>query len=289
MNVAVKILEKKALKKLGKDKRNTNSENPYNERVPIYKGNKIVKWRTQERAIPAGLSKNDATILRKVRKRAYRWDQGFRCCCLNIRFGWSAIIGLLPVIGDAVDLLMALSLIKKAAKVDGGLPKRLYGMMFTNIMLDFAIGFIPLLGDFADVFFRANTRNAWLLDAYLAEKAKALQAGVVQDPDTGSIVQMPEELQVAPGDRDLESGVTSVAASNVQGPTPMTPAVTASHPVRHAPAGNMSGPPQNPPAAPVRKLTPPRAPIGGGLPGRQITPQANKQDPRDNRAQGGHR
>ncbi|KAK4193586.1 hypothetical protein QBC35DRAFT_915 [Podospora australis] len=278
MNVAVKILEKKALKKLGKDKTNTNSENPYNEKVPIYKGNKIVKWKTQERPIPAGLSQNDAKILRKVRKRAYRWDMGFRCCCLNVRFGWSAIIGLLPVIGDAIDLLMALSLIKKAAKVDGGLPKRLYGMMFTNIMLDFAIGFIPLLGDFADVFFRANTRNAWLLDAYLTEKAKALQAGVVQDPETGSIVQIPEELLVTEGNRDVETGVAPATASTMQGPAPVTPAaVTASRPVRNVPTT-----PQNPPGAPVRKLTPPRAPIGGGLPGRQITPQ--KQDPRDNRA-----
>lgn len=43
-----------------------------------------------------GISKNDAEILRKVRKKAYRYDQSFDCCC-GIKFGWSAIIGLFPV------------------------------------------------------------------------------------------------------------------------------------------------------------------------------------------------
>ncbi|KAK4200550.1 hypothetical protein QBC40DRAFT_279865 [Triangularia verruculosa] len=285
MNVAIKILEKKALKKLGKDKTNTNSENPYLEKVPVYKNGKIAKYKTQERPIPQGLSKNDAKILRKVRRRAYRWDMGFSCCCIPIRFGWAAIIGLLPVIGDFADFLMALALIKKASKVDGGLPKRLYGMMFTNIMLDFAIGFVPLIGDIADVFYRANTKNAWLLDAYLAEKAKALQAGVVQDPETGSIVEIPDELAGAEGDRDVETGVTRVGTM----PSLATPAaVTPARSARQAggPTGNTAAAPQSAPVAPVRNLTPPRAPTGGGLPGRQITP---KQDPRDNRGKGGRR
>ncbi|KAK3989487.1 hypothetical protein QBC44DRAFT_84025 [Cladorrhinum sp. PSN332] len=282
MNPALKILEKTALKKLQKDKTNTNSDNPYRERVPVYKNGKLVKYKTQERPIPAGLSKNDSKILRTVRRRAYRWDMGFRCCCLNFRFGWSVIIGLIPVIGDFADFLMALALIKKASKVDGGLPKRIYSMMFANIMLDFAIGFIPLLGDVADLFYRANTRNAWLLDAYLTEKAKALETGRVQDPETGSIAEITDDLRPAPGDEDLESGVTSAAP--VQQLAPVTPAaVTQSGSGRYAPAPASAPVRPSAPVAPVRNLTPPRVPIGGGLPGRSITP---KQDPRDYRGSG---
>ena len=44
-----------------------------------------------------GISKNDAEVLRKVRKKAYRYDQGFECCCTKTRYGWSAIVGLIPV------------------------------------------------------------------------------------------------------------------------------------------------------------------------------------------------
>lgn len=43
------------------------------------------------------ISKNDAEVLKKVCKKAYRYDQKFEIHRLNLRFGWSAIIGLLPV------------------------------------------------------------------------------------------------------------------------------------------------------------------------------------------------
>ena len=62
-------------------------------------------------------------------------------------------------------------------------------------MLDFGIGLIPFVGDLADAFYRANTRNAWLLDAYLSEKANAMKAGKVQDPDSGNTVAVPGELR----------------------------------------------------------------------------------------------
>ncbi len=71
-----------------------------------------------------------------------------------------------PSIGDVLDLLIALFIIKRAGKIDGGPPKTLYARMMWNIMFDFGIGLIPLVGDIADAFYRANTRNAWLLDAY---------------------------------------------------------------------------------------------------------------------------
>lgn len=90
-----------------------------------------------------------------------------------------------------IEILMAMSLINAAAKIDGGLPGMLRARMMTNIMLDFGIGFIPLLGDVGDAFFRANTRNAWLLDTYLSEKAKAIREGQIRDPDSGSPHQVP--------------------------------------------------------------------------------------------------
>ncbi|KAK4242461.1 hypothetical protein C8A03DRAFT_11378 [Achaetomium macrosporum] len=264
-SLAIKILEKRALGKLQSEKRSTNSDNPYEHRVPVFKNGKCVGHKTEKRPIPEGLSRNDAKILKKVRKRAYRWDMGFHCCCFGFRFGWSSIIGLFPVIGDFADLFMALALIKKASKVDGGLPKRLYSMMFTNIMIDFACGFIPILGDIADLFYRANTRNAWLLDAYLTEKAKALREGAIEDPDGGSKVRVPPELQVAPEDRDLEEGIGPVTVAE---PTPVPPAVT---PARTpAPMGTMAPSSRTP--TPGRNLTGQRTP---GLPGRQI------KDPRD--------
>lgn len=276
MNPALKILEKKALGRLRKDKRNTNAENPYLERVPVVKNGKIVKYKSQERPLPQGLTDEEGKILRRVRKRAYRWDMGFTCCCFGLKFGWSSIIGLLPVIGDFADFLMALTLIKTAAGIKGGLPKRLYSQMFTNILIDFAAGFVPIIGDVIDVFYRANTRNAWLLDAYLTEVAKARREGLT-DPDTEAKVNLPDELKMGPGDRDVEAGVEP---SRVVQPIPRTPAPVA-HPQRTPsrptppPTGNMGS--SRPSIVPVRSLTSQRT---IGLPGRQIR---QVQDPRDGR------
>ncbi|KAK1832329.1 hypothetical protein QBC39DRAFT_256833 [Podospora conica] len=219
MNAVVGILGKKALGRLKDKDVKTNSENPYMEKVPVLnQRGEITKYKERERPLPDGLSSNDKQILHTVRRKAYKWDMSFRFCCFSSRFGWSFFIGLIPFFGDFVDLLVALYIVKTCGKIDGGLPKTMYGRMMWNIMLDFGIGLIPIVGDLADALYRANTRNAWLLDAYLTEKATALKTGRVQDPDTGSTVAVTEEIvaaapsrrvtdvEMAPGQRPLNNG-----------------------------------------------------------------------------------
>ena len=78
-------------------------------------------------------------------------------------------------IGDAIDLFLAYLVVKSCAKIDGGLPPALQYRMYFNILLDFGIGLVPFVGDIADAIFRANTRNAWLLEEYLIKKAETEQ------------------------------------------------------------------------------------------------------------------
>ncbi|KAM7223632.1 protein of unknown function (DUF4112) domain containing protein [Rhypophila decipiens] len=245
MNAVVSILGKKALGNY-KTKHNPNSDNIRYERVPVYnKKGEVVKHKEHERSVPVELSQNDQKILKKVRRKAYRWDQGFRICCTRFRFGWSAIIGLIPMqvifnaretmlsslltifsfsfisVGDIIEILMAMSLVNAAAKIDGGLPAMLRARMMTNVLLDFGIGFIPLLGDIGDAFFRANTRNAWLLDTYLSEKAKALRDGHVSDPEGGS----PHRVSANALNQDIAPGLQQNPSSQ-QAPTKPAPART---------------------------------------------------------------
>ena len=44
---------------------------------------------------------------------------------------------------------------------------------YSNIIMDFVVGIIPVLGDVADALFRANTRNAALLYEHLRERGAA--------------------------------------------------------------------------------------------------------------------
>lgn len=67
---------------------------------------------------------------------------------------------------------MALMVYKTCCQVEGGLPSTLRLYMLINIGLDFALGLVPFLGDLADAMFKANSRNALLLEQHLRDKGK---------------------------------------------------------------------------------------------------------------------
>lgn len=79
----------------------------------------------------------------------------------NIRFGFDALIGLVPGIGDLITTATSLYLVHEAHKL--GAPKHLILRMLGNIALDGIVGAVPLVGDAFDVMFRSNRRNMALL------------------------------------------------------------------------------------------------------------------------------
>lgn len=91
---------------------------------------------------------------------------------LGIRFGWEAVIGIIPAIGDAIGVLMALMVYRKCCKIEGGLDSSIKMRMMLNIIADFVVGLIPFLGDLADAAFKCNTRNLRLLEVVLDKKYK---------------------------------------------------------------------------------------------------------------------
>ena len=68
----------------------------------------------QQRELPPGLSDRDKKYLKRVKKHARRLDKGFSLC--GMRFGWTAIIGLIPMAGDAADALLNYTLVIRNAK-----------------------------------------------------------------------------------------------------------------------------------------------------------------------------
>lgn len=42
--------------------------------------------------------------------------------------------------------------------------------MFLNVVFDFILGLLPIVGDIIDILFRANVRNAELLEHVLEER-----------------------------------------------------------------------------------------------------------------------
>lgn len=70
---------------------------------------------------------------------------------------------------------MALSLIHMSKEISNADQKDaviMWGRMMTNALVDLAIGFVPGLGDIADMFYRCNTKNADLLEDLLIKRAQ---------------------------------------------------------------------------------------------------------------------
>ena len=92
-----------------------------------------------------------------------RWmDSAFRIPGTRITLGLDAVIGLIPVIGDTAGLVIGLWIVSRAHKL--GVPTPTLLRMLGNLGIDWALGAVPLAGDFVDIFWKANQRNIALLD-----------------------------------------------------------------------------------------------------------------------------
>jgi hypothetical protein len=144
------------------------AEDPYYENVEVEArpGKKTKKQ--VKRELPQGLSTNDDRILRKMRRKAYCLDLVFKLC--GCRAGWSAIIGFIPVVGDIINIWLGMSLIHLAERIDGGLPASVRSRMVSNVVIDFVLGFTPVLGSIAGAVYKSNSRNYLILEQYLRTK-----------------------------------------------------------------------------------------------------------------------
>jgi hypothetical protein len=91
-------------------------------------------------------------------------DSQFKIPFINFRFGLDPIIGLIPVVGDLVSLAISALIVKSL--VTAGMPRKLIFKMIANILLDFLIGEIPVVGDIWDFFNQANRKNLRLARAH---------------------------------------------------------------------------------------------------------------------------
>jgi hypothetical protein len=83
-------------------------------------------------------------------------------------YGLDPILGfLLPGIGDLVGAALGLYIVSIAKR--RGLSRAVIARMLLNLVLDMALGAIPLIGDVADVAFKANDKNLSLLETRTAQ------------------------------------------------------------------------------------------------------------------------
>jgi len=109
--------------------------------------------------------------LRRVQLLARALDSAVRIPGTRITFGLDSIIGLVPGAGDLASALMSGYIVLASARM--GVPPSVVTRMILNLGVDTLVGSVPLLGDLFDVGFRANLRNAALLERHIADPGAA--------------------------------------------------------------------------------------------------------------------
>jgi hypothetical protein len=128
---------------------------------------------TRSRSRKKASSSSAATAARRQAARARLitltrlMDGLFEIPVLGRRVGLDALIGVVPVAGDLVSAGVGLYLAFEARQL--GASRWLQARMIGNLLLDFLVGAVPVLGDFFDVLFRAHQRNLSLLQRELGE------------------------------------------------------------------------------------------------------------------------
>jgi len=81
------------------------------------------------------------------------------------RIGLDAVLDLVPVVGNFAGAAISLTLIARTLQY--GPPASLVSRMLSNVLVDVILGGIPLVGPLADLWWKANDRNAALMREFL--------------------------------------------------------------------------------------------------------------------------
>ncbi|KAG8213448.1 hypothetical protein J3R82DRAFT_11964 [Butyriboletus roseoflavus] len=172
----------------------------------MQRGNSVAKSAMSHLGSPLA----DAKILKAVQRRARFLDKSFNFC--GLRFGWTFIIGIVPGAGDvACATLNYVLVVRKAREAD--LPPWLTGKMLFNNAVSALSGLVPAVGDVVIAVYKANSRNAILLEEFLrirGEEYLKLQAEKEEEERSGravaSVVSQSDIEQVKPGAGMKETG-----------------------------------------------------------------------------------
>jgi hypothetical protein len=120
-----------------------------------------------------------ANVETSLERLSWLMDDLFRVPGLGWRFGLDALIGLIPGFGDTATSLVSFYIL--AAAVRYRVPKVTLARMGLNIALDYAVGSLPLVGDFVDAAWKSNHKNIDLLKKRATVSAEEARSGKASD------------------------------------------------------------------------------------------------------------
>ncbi len=84
------------------------------------------------------------------------------------KVGLDAVLDLIPVFGNFAGAAVSLTLVARTLQF--GPPPPLVSKMLSNVLVDVILGGLPVIGPLADIWFKANDRNARLMRDFLQSR-----------------------------------------------------------------------------------------------------------------------
>ena len=123
------------------------------------------------RALLTPDEQGELQIVRAIRKVM---DEAVSVPGTRVKFGLDALLGLIPGVGDVGSAAIGAYILRAGARL--GVPTIVLVRMLVNLLIDAAIGIIPIVGDYLDVLYKANSKNAALVEAAVENRDTTARA-----------------------------------------------------------------------------------------------------------------
>ena len=131
-------------------------------------------WSTGRPGVATGRQADVAAAEKRIAGVARLLDDLVTIPGTRHRVGLDSVVGLIPGAGDIVAAGVGVWILVEAARFR--LPPIVLARMVVNLVVDLAVGAVPILGDLFDVAFRSNSRNLALFRRYASEPGASTAA-----------------------------------------------------------------------------------------------------------------
>ncbi len=121
----------------------------------------------------------EVEIEQNLERLSWLMDDVFRIPVLGWRIGLDALLGLIPGVGDTATTVASLYILTSAVRYR--VPKIALLRMGLNLGIDYALGSLPLVGDFFDAWWKSNQKNVELLRRRATVSANEAREGRISD------------------------------------------------------------------------------------------------------------
>lgn len=104
--------------------------------------------------------------LARARVLARMLDSAVRIPGTRFRFGLDPVLGLVPGIGDLAGAVLSGYIVLVGIQL--GASRSVVMRMLANVVIDTAVGAVPVVGDLFDVGWKSNNRNVALIERHVA-------------------------------------------------------------------------------------------------------------------------